>query len=564
MSSIVLGPWMSILAVSLALFVQAIFFGDGGITAFGANSFNMGIAGSLVAYGVYRAGSAGSGLTSVRRVVAAGLAGYVGINCAALLAAIEFGIQPLLFRDAFGVPLYAPYPLSVSIPAMMIGHLTIAGLAEFVVSAGLVRYLGRVDPALLNLNAPDVSASHLDGGLRSKTAVSRKLWLAVALAICLTPLGIMAVGKAWGEWSAQDFSDAAARLRIAAASRNRMPPEKTPEGLGRIASIWKAPLAGYEPSLIRSHSFAYFVCASAGVLVVIALATLITRFSGYKTAAGGSNGPKRGRRGFLDKTISGLLLGVGEALFAEEIARFDGLLQRMDPRVKLFGATTMIVTAVAIHRLTMLLVVFGLSVVVAAFSGISPALLAKRVWLPVATFTGVLVLPALFLVPGEVMARLPVLHWTVTVPGVMNASLLLLRAEVASSFSLLLILSTPWNRLLRALRFLKVPAPVVVVLQMTHRYVFLLLETAGNLFESRKARLVGRLTPSDGRHLAVATAGVLLDKTLHLGAEVHGAMQARGFRGDIYLLEDSNVRAADWTLLGTFVGIATLLIWLGQ
>ena len=43
------------LSVSIALLIQAIFFGDGGITTFGANCFNMAIAGSLVAHFVYRA-----------------------------------------------------------------------------------------------------------------------------------------------------------------------------------------------------------------------------------------------------------------------------------------------------------------------------------------------------------------------------------------------------------------------------------------------------------------------------------------------------------------------------
>src|SRR5438270_7241717 len=63
-ASIVLGPWMSILSVSVALLVQAVFFGDGGITAYGANCFNMAVAGSLVAYGVYRVGSFRAGVSS--------------------------------------------------------------------------------------------------------------------------------------------------------------------------------------------------------------------------------------------------------------------------------------------------------------------------------------------------------------------------------------------------------------------------------------------------------------------------------------------------------------------
>src|SRR5580704_16770691 len=76
LAAVVLGPWASMLAVSIALIIQALFFGDGGITAIGANCFNMAIVGSLVAYGVYRVVAGGSPIVSFRRVVAAGLAGY--------------------------------------------------------------------------------------------------------------------------------------------------------------------------------------------------------------------------------------------------------------------------------------------------------------------------------------------------------------------------------------------------------------------------------------------------------------------------------------------------------
>src|SRR5512140_2388638 len=71
-AAIVLGPWASILAISVALMIQAIFFGDGGITAIGANCFNMGIIGSLVAYAAYELISRDTPLESPRRVWAAG------------------------------------------------------------------------------------------------------------------------------------------------------------------------------------------------------------------------------------------------------------------------------------------------------------------------------------------------------------------------------------------------------------------------------------------------------------------------------------------------------------
>ena len=160
-AAIVLGPSGAILALSIAIAIQALFFGDGGITTLGANCFNMAIIGSLVAYASYRLIAAGASLTSRRRVIAAAIAGYLAVNAAALIAAVEFGIQPILFHDASGTPLYAPYPLSIAVPAMMIGHLTFAGLAEAVIAAGLVAYLQVADPALLRATSGIVTAGDI-------------------------------------------------------------------------------------------------------------------------------------------------------------------------------------------------------------------------------------------------------------------------------------------------------------------------------------------------------------------------------------------------------------------
>ena len=168
--AIVLGPWASIIAISIALLIQAVFFGDGGITTFGANSLNMAIVGSLVAYWTYRGLAGRAPLDSPRRVVAAAAAGYLAINVAALCAAIEFGIQPALFHDATGAPLYAPYPLSVAVPAMLLGHLTFAGLAEMIIAGGLVAYLQRAHPELLQRSAPDAGAAGVPAPSRRRPA----------------------------------------------------------------------------------------------------------------------------------------------------------------------------------------------------------------------------------------------------------------------------------------------------------------------------------------------------------------------------------------------------------
>jgi cobalt/nickel transport system permease protein len=286
-ATIILGPWASVLAISIALVIQAVFFGDGGITTLGANCFNMAIVGSLVAYTVYRLAAGRAALTSTRRVVAAGLAGYTAINASALCAAVEFGIQPLFFKDASGAPLYAPYPLSIAIPAMMIGHLTFAGLAELVLSAGVVAYLQKANPALLKLTAPtDLSpdeGADVSTGQGVWRAV-RPLWAGLALLLVLTPLGILAAGTAWGEWSARDFSNLQGRRQIAEASRNATPPASPPRGLERLSSVWTAPFPQYAPSFVRRPALGYALSAmfGSGLIILVSLIAgwLATRLRG--------------------------------------------------------------------------------------------------------------------------------------------------------------------------------------------------------------------------------------------------------------------------------------------
>jgi cobalt/nickel transport system permease protein len=210
---------------------------------------------------------------SARRVVAAGLAGYAAINVSALCAAIEFGIQPMLFRDGSGAPLYCPYPLSISIPAMMIGHLTVAGIAELIVSSGVVAFLQRSDPSLLKATAGRAAMGTEVGGVGMHTL--RPLWAGLALLMVLTPLGILAAGSAWGEWMASDFSNPAVRREIAAASMNHAPPPQAPQGIERLASLWTAPFARYAPPYVRSSAFGYLLSAMFGVGIIVLLSLVI-------------------------------------------------------------------------------------------------------------------------------------------------------------------------------------------------------------------------------------------------------------------------------------------------
>jgi energy-coupling factor transporter transmembrane protein EcfT len=129
---------------------------------------------------------------------------------------------------------------------------------------------------------------------------------------------------------------------------------------------------------------------------------------------------------------------------------------------------------------------------------------------------------------------------------------------------LVLAYTTPWTHVLKALRIFRVPVVFVVILGMTCRYILLMLETAHEMFESRKSRTVNRMTPAENRRLAVASSGVLLHKTIHMSGEVYLAMQARGFRGEVYVLDDFAMQARDWFAMAAFAAVVTASILLGR
>ncbi len=254
--AILLGPWAAVIAVTTALAIQAAFFGDGGVLAFGANSFNMALAMPMVGYWVYKLVAGNAALTARRRAIAAGLGGYVGINAAALLAAIEFGLQPTLFHSANGTPLYAPYHLSQTIPTMLFAHLVVAGVVEFVLTAGVVSYLQRANLPLLRINHP----APVDHTLVAATPLRvrwRGVLIGLGVMVALTPLGLLATGSAFGE-------DAPGDLRLRENGLARIP-----SGLRHYAGFWhNALFDGYDFKHDAHPTLGYLVSAAVGIAAV--------------------------------------------------------------------------------------------------------------------------------------------------------------------------------------------------------------------------------------------------------------------------------------------------------
>ena len=250
--AILLGPWAACISVSIALILQALVFGDGGVIAIGINCFNMAIVMPFAGYYIYKLIAGKSALLSKRSLLGIFTGSYIGINIAALFTAIEFGIQPLLFKAADGNPLFGYYPLSVSIPTMMAEHTLLAGPIEGIITVAAITYLAKSAPHLLVIGdkfQPDIEGSVLK---RYKSFI-----IGLIVLVVLTPLGLIATGTAWGEWSMTELQKKIGYI---------------PQGFAKISHIWTSIMPDYTaPGLgggFFQSALGYIISAIVGIALI--------------------------------------------------------------------------------------------------------------------------------------------------------------------------------------------------------------------------------------------------------------------------------------------------------
>jgi cobalt ECF transporter T component CbiQ len=268
------------------------------------------------------------------------------------------------------------------------------------------------------------------------------------------------------------------------------------------------------------------------------------------------------RHFFIESTIRAFARALSRALASEQLVARRGLLQALDPRVRVIGVFSLVLASTVSRRLSVIALLFVAAVLLALSSSVRLQTLITRVWLIVLGFTGMIALPAIFITPGITVASLGGV--AVTQQGLRTAALLILRVETAVTLTTTLVLCTPWTHILKSLRAVRVPTEIITMLTMTHRYIFLFIETANQMFESRQSRMIGALSGPEQRRVASRTAGVLLSKSIDLSEEVYLAMQSRGFRGDMQLITEFRMQALDYAGLAGFLALACAAAWMGR
>lgn len=276
---------------------------------------------------------------------------------------------------------------------------------------------------------------------------------------------------------------------------------------------------------------------------------------------------RRKRASFVEKTLSAASNVMRQAMFGEDVAARDGVLQRLDPRVKILALVALLLTAALVRNIPVLLGIYAVAVGLAAASRLPVGFFIKRVWLFIPIFTGIIAIPAMFsfITPGAIVLPLWTWHGStvgITEQGLATAGLLVMRVACSVSIVVLITLTTPWTKLLAGLRALLLPKIFILIIGMAYRYIFLLLNSVTDMYTARKARAVGNASADarEGQRFVAATAGALFGKAHALSEEVHMAMVSRGYSGDAKTLQQPAVRGADVVFLLCVLALGALAL----
>ena len=266
------------------------------------------------------------------------------------------------------------------------------------------------------------------------------------------------------------------------------------------------------------------------------------------------------RHNFLEKTLVGISSAIKEAIFSERYAGLSGFLQRIDARFKVVSFILLLLAASLAHNISVIVSIYCLTLVLAYFSRIPLGFFIGRVWLFIPLYTGIVVFPAIFsfITPGKPILALGSV--AITEQGVTSAITLITRVGASVSIAVLLVLTTRWEKLMRALHVLYIPQTFILVLEMTYRYIFFFLKILSDMHLARKSRTIQTLSGSENRRWITSRMGVLFKKSQLFSEQVYLAMLSRGYTGDPKAVKPGRARHVDYAWLFASAGILALVI----
>ena len=326
-------------------------------------------------------------------------------------------------------------------------------------------------------------------------------------------------------------------------------------------------MPGYATPGVDNALLGYLIAAVVGtaltVGVAFAVGALLTRSGESPPSESPPSRDRRSRgggRSLARKTADSVARAVTDVLQNEELAARPGLLQRLDPRIKLLTLVLFAVTASLVHSVWVLIALIGVTIALAAASRVGVAAFERRVWLSAGLLALLVAAPSALRIftPGPVAVSLGPL--ALTEPGLMGVATLVTRVVASAGFALLVVWTMRWSDLLRALSAMRMPDVVVATLAMTQKQILTLLRTVEQIHLARESRTLTRGSVRANRAWVTERMAFVVRKSMKTADDVYDAMLSRGFTGAMPSLVKLRLRPRDWAWSAASVAFCATIL----
>lgn len=233
---------------------------------------------------------------------------------------------------------------------------------------------------------------------------------------------------------------------------------------------------------------------------------------------------------FIEKTLSETAEFFKWEFFAEKYASKNGLFQKISSDKKLVILILIAISINLCNSLVVLAITYLILLMLVLISKINPGFFIKKILVIIPLVLGIILLPSTL---NIVINGSPLLHITkyifFTREGVYLASVIIMRTLITVSFVVLINLTTPWNQILNSLSVFKIPDIVIQILNMSYRYLYILIKTIEEFHYALKSRILTKLKISNSRKLISFQIASLFRKSLSLTDLTYKAMVSRGY-----------------------------------
>lgn len=485
LAAVLVGPWTAIVILAIVLGTQAIFFADGGLTALGLNTFNLGLIGAGVGYLIFKTVLRVAGNRTSAVAGAAGIAAVLAVPLSAAAFVIQFSLGGAA-DVSIGAVLVA-----------MIGTHTLIGIGEGVLTALIIG-------AVMETRADLVHGAPVDLGQPTRRLSVR----AVLIAGFLVTLFFAVVVSQFASRN-PDGLDFVARQEGFAATA------ETPATSG-------SPLANYGAGLTGTDTIDTAIAGLVGVVIVLLVGYVLFRLM------------RRGERGNPHAAATGHI----HALYRHG----ESFIHRLPGHVKLVAGIGFVVGVVATPREAFwaFAVFAAVLIVFSKVAQLRPGFVANRMLVATPFITVALLLP--FFSSGD---KIEILGIALSEPGLWTMWNIIIKATLGLWASVVLGSTTPVPDLLKGLERLRLPPAIVGITGFMLRYVDLVLGQFGRMRRAMESRAYRPRSLRQSRPLAAAT-GALFIRSFERGERVYLAMAARGYTGTLPSSEASAAPLATW------------------